>query len=207
MAKHRLPLQSGQVSGKMDENRVFATLHGRTYSKRYVVPKQPNTFLSILFITSGMIMLLTLFSCGGRHAAHRYTNMNDIMPRVPLKTDIFVRVLGFAFNDSLYFSSPPRVRFKGNLEYPESTRWAALEGVVKLLLSVDMNGDVAEVMLHKSCGCDSLDEAAFRGMAKAKFFPPVQRSLAGGKIPSLCYFIVEIEFRLLPRRDRPRKDG
>jgi len=43
MAKHRLPLQSGNVSGKMDENRVFATLHGRTYSKRYVVPKQPNT--------------------------------------------------------------------------------------------------------------------------------------------------------------------
>jgi hypothetical protein len=41
MAKHRNPLQSGQVSGKMDESRVFATLHGRTYSKRYVVPKQP----------------------------------------------------------------------------------------------------------------------------------------------------------------------
>ncbi len=43
MPKHLLPLQSGQVSGKMDENRVFATLHGQTYSKRYVVPKQPNT--------------------------------------------------------------------------------------------------------------------------------------------------------------------
>jgi len=43
MAKHRNPLQSGNVSGKMDENRVFATLRGRTYSKRYVVPKQPNT--------------------------------------------------------------------------------------------------------------------------------------------------------------------
>jgi len=43
MAKHRLPLQSGNVSGKMDENRVFATLRGQTYSKRYVVPKQPNT--------------------------------------------------------------------------------------------------------------------------------------------------------------------
>jgi len=43
MPKHRLPLQSGQVSGKMDENRVFATLRGQTYSKRYVVPKQPNT--------------------------------------------------------------------------------------------------------------------------------------------------------------------
>ena len=43
MSKHRLPLQSGNVSGKMDENRVFATLRGQTYSKRYVVPKQPNT--------------------------------------------------------------------------------------------------------------------------------------------------------------------
>jgi len=43
MPKHRLPLQSGNVSGKMDENRVFATLRGQTYSKRYVVPKQPNT--------------------------------------------------------------------------------------------------------------------------------------------------------------------
>jgi hypothetical protein len=43
MPKHRYPLQSGQVSGKMYENRVFATLRGQTYSKRYVVPKQPNT--------------------------------------------------------------------------------------------------------------------------------------------------------------------
>jgi len=43
MPKHRNPLQSGQVSGKMDENRIFATLRGQTYSKRYVVPKQPNT--------------------------------------------------------------------------------------------------------------------------------------------------------------------
>jgi hypothetical protein len=43
MSKHLLPLQSGQVSGKVDENRVFATRGGRTYSKRYVVPKQPNT--------------------------------------------------------------------------------------------------------------------------------------------------------------------
>jgi len=43
MSKHRLPLQSGNVSGKMDGNRVFATRGGQTYSKRYVVPKQPNT--------------------------------------------------------------------------------------------------------------------------------------------------------------------
>ena len=43
MPKHRYPLQSGNVSGKLDENRVFATLRGQTYSKRYVVPKQPNT--------------------------------------------------------------------------------------------------------------------------------------------------------------------
>jgi hypothetical protein len=43
MAKHRLPLQSGNVSGKMDENRVFATLRGQTYSKRYVVPRQPES--------------------------------------------------------------------------------------------------------------------------------------------------------------------
>ena len=43
MPKHRLPLQSGNVAGKMDENRIFATLRGQTYSKRYVIPKQPNT--------------------------------------------------------------------------------------------------------------------------------------------------------------------
>ena len=43
MAKHRHPLQSGNVSGKMNEDTVFATLQGQTYSKRYVVPKQPNT--------------------------------------------------------------------------------------------------------------------------------------------------------------------
>jgi TonB family protein len=124
-----------------------------------------------------------------------------------LKGDIYVKVLSFAFNDSLYFSSLPQVQFRGSLEYPEVVRKAAVEGVVKVLLSVDKNGEVTEVMLHKSCGNDSLDEAAFRGMAMAKFFPPVQRSLAGGKIPSLCYIIVEIEFRLLPRKDRPKEDG
>jgi hypothetical protein len=43
MAKHRNPLQSGQVSGKMDENRVFSTYKGQTYSKRFTPPKQPNT--------------------------------------------------------------------------------------------------------------------------------------------------------------------
>jgi hypothetical protein len=43
MAKHRFPLLSGQVSGKVDEDRVFATRGGQTYSKRYMVPKQPNT--------------------------------------------------------------------------------------------------------------------------------------------------------------------
>jgi hypothetical protein len=41
MPKHLHPLQSGQVAGKMDENRIFATLRGQTYSKRYAVPKQP----------------------------------------------------------------------------------------------------------------------------------------------------------------------
>ena len=41
MPKHRLPLQSGQVSGKMDENRVFSTYKGQTYSKRFTLPKQP----------------------------------------------------------------------------------------------------------------------------------------------------------------------
>ena len=43
MPKHLLPLQSGQVSGKMDGNRVFATRGGQTYSKRFTPPKQPNT--------------------------------------------------------------------------------------------------------------------------------------------------------------------
>ena len=41
MPKHLLPLQSGQVSGKMDGNRVFATRGGQTYSKRFSPPKQP----------------------------------------------------------------------------------------------------------------------------------------------------------------------
>jgi len=43
MAKLRKPLLSEAASGKMDEQTVFSTFQGRTYAKRHVVPKQPNT--------------------------------------------------------------------------------------------------------------------------------------------------------------------
>jgi len=43
MPKLRDPLHSGGAAGKLDENTVFSNWHGRTYAKRHVVPKQPNT--------------------------------------------------------------------------------------------------------------------------------------------------------------------
>ena len=39
MAKHRNPLLSGVVSGKMDEETILVTRRGKTYRKRYVVPR------------------------------------------------------------------------------------------------------------------------------------------------------------------------
>jgi hypothetical protein len=43
MPKRRNPLPSEAVSGKMDEETIFSTRHGKTYSKRNTKPKQPNT--------------------------------------------------------------------------------------------------------------------------------------------------------------------
>jgi hypothetical protein len=43
MPKLRNPLQSGAASGKLDDKTVFLTRQGRTYAKRHVIPKQPNT--------------------------------------------------------------------------------------------------------------------------------------------------------------------
>lgn len=43
MPKLRNPLQSGGAAGKLDNKTIFSNWHGRTYAKRYAVPKQPNT--------------------------------------------------------------------------------------------------------------------------------------------------------------------
>jgi hypothetical protein len=43
MAKLRNPLHSEAASGKLDEETVLCWRYGKTYSRRHVVPKQPNT--------------------------------------------------------------------------------------------------------------------------------------------------------------------
>jgi hypothetical protein len=43
MPKVRRPLDSDGVVGKMDEETVFSSRHGRSYRKRYAKPKQPNS--------------------------------------------------------------------------------------------------------------------------------------------------------------------
>jgi len=43
MPNRRNPLPSEAVAGKMDEQTIFSTRHGKTYSKRNTKPKQPNT--------------------------------------------------------------------------------------------------------------------------------------------------------------------
>jgi hypothetical protein len=43
MPKVRRPLNSDGVTGKMDEETVFSSRLGKTYRKRYAVPKQPNS--------------------------------------------------------------------------------------------------------------------------------------------------------------------
>jgi len=43
MPKRRIPIPSVAASGKMDEETIFSTRHGKSYSKRYAKPKQPNT--------------------------------------------------------------------------------------------------------------------------------------------------------------------
>ncbi len=43
MSKLRKPLLSEAASGKMDEQSIFSTRFGKTYRKRYAVPKQPNS--------------------------------------------------------------------------------------------------------------------------------------------------------------------
>jgi hypothetical protein len=43
MPKLRDPLHSGGAAGKLNEETVLSNYQGRTYAKRHVVPKQPNT--------------------------------------------------------------------------------------------------------------------------------------------------------------------
>lgn len=43
MTKFPKPPPSEAVSGKMDEETIFSTRHGKTYSKRYARPRQPNS--------------------------------------------------------------------------------------------------------------------------------------------------------------------
>ena len=43
MSKVRRPLLSDGATGKMDEETVFSSRHGKSYRKRYAKPKQPNS--------------------------------------------------------------------------------------------------------------------------------------------------------------------
>jgi hypothetical protein len=43
MPKLRDPLHSGGAAGRLNEETVLSNYQGRTYAKRHVVPKQPNT--------------------------------------------------------------------------------------------------------------------------------------------------------------------
>lgn len=43
MTKVRQPLHSDGAVGKMDDETIFSSRHGKTYRKRYAAPTQPNT--------------------------------------------------------------------------------------------------------------------------------------------------------------------
>jgi periplasmic protein TonB len=67
-------------------------------------------------------------------------------------------------------TNPPKVRFKGTLEVPDSVREAGIEGRVEVLLTVDAEGRVGDVVVTGSLHPDA-DAACVATVSKTRWKP------------------------------------
>jgi protein TonB len=85
----------------------------------------------------------------------------------------------------------PEMIYQETPEYPRLAKQAGLEGTVWVKALVDKEGNVRDAQVAKSCGTQSLDEAAVKAAFKNKFKPGIQNGR-----PVACWVTYKVDFRL-----------
>ncbi len=85
----------------------------------------------------------------------------------------------------------PEMIYQETPEYPRLAKQAGLEGTVWVKALVDKEGNVRDAQVAKSCGTQSLDEAAVKAAFKNKFKPGIQNGR-----PVACWVTYKVDFKL-----------
>jgi protein TonB len=85
----------------------------------------------------------------------------------------------------------PEMIYQETPEYPRLAKQAGLEGTVWVKALVDKEGNVRDAQLAKTCGTQSLDEAAVKAAFKNKFKPGIQNGR-----PVACWVTYKVDFKL-----------
>lgn len=88
----------------------------------------------------------------------------------------------------------PALREALRVEYPADARRKEQEGSVRVRMRVLADGSVGQVEVVKSSGVQSLDDAATRAAAAAKFTPPKKPDGS----PAEAWVILPVTFLLEP---------
>lgn len=93
--------------------------------------------------------------------------------------------------EAVRYSTPPKLVYKVEPEYPDEARKARFQGVVVLRVEVDTTGHPHRIQLVQGLGLGT-DERALEAVAKWRFTPALDRGR-----PVMAPVIVEVAFRLL----------
>ncbi len=93
--------------------------------------------------------------------------------------------------EAVRYSTPPRLVYKVEPEYPDEARKARFQGVVVLRVEVDTAGRPHRIQLVQGLGLGT-DERAQEAVSKWRFTPAMDRGR-----PVTAPVIVEVAFRLL----------
>ena len=88
----------------------------------------------------------------------------------------------------------PRGGYQVRPLYPDAARRAGIQGTTLLRIHIEVDGRVSEVMVARSAGHQSLDEAAAEAVRRWRFEPALN---AGG--PVSMWAVVPVEFRISDR--------
>ncbi|EFF0781047.1 energy transducer TonB [Escherichia albertii] len=83
-------------------------------------------------------------------------------------------------SNSLEFISASQLRFRRRVipQYPPAARVKGIEGVAKILLSINEQGRSVQVLLQQSSGSAVLDQAALAAASESSFYPYTRNGLA-----------------------------
>ncbi len=84
--------------------------------------------------------------------------------------------------DELHYNSLVRALLEKHKTYPRKAQKRKIEGVVEIIFTIDITGEIISKHLKKSSGSRTLDKAALQSLERANPLPPLPEKLGTSKL-------------------------